>query len=727
MESTVEEIVKSLVPDLSYDEQVWASKWVKGPLSVHSSGSQIPLQLVAGKLISQNSSLGSSDLVELGQLISRLDRVNPHASDILQIILKSVSSKPRELESFTGPPTVVTAELLPSTEPLLSGVSTPQRSDLEERMFGVSERSLVQDSVYVIQGIDGKYLKLSGDVDLDMEPFASTLVAAIISMGWTYKSVVDTLKTVSSPSLLFLTFKTAIVRHLRDYLAIAGLVDSNIGQWTLLKLVTWLDIPFRKLRFLQSISDRVCEKPEQVLSILREIHHGTYIFRSISKSLFDQVVTVWLQLVGQWTARGKLPLNGSDFFVRQRIINDLRPAKLVTDKIDLAELWNDTFELVDVPALVDKSTAATVLEAGKSAAFIRACGRSIKVEEEGLFTQLWDLKSDVAVVAEALHKQVLELLLTQGQLVDRLNDLKRFMLFGQGDFADCIESLARKELIKPATAQNKFELQFLIDCAVRRSVVNVREIEPLLSRLTVFLDIPSSTADTGFEIFSLDYSVEPPVEVVLTQDVMKQYRKLSVFLFQLLRSDAAIRNVWIGLQTLGRKTNSILILDNVCDVIERANIVRSEISWFLHVFRSLICYEVLEGRWREFSASISASKSLDEIISVQSGFLQKLESELFLNPSDDEVLSQLQSIFGVSTRFSLAFPSMQAELATAVATGEDISEFRLNNMSALLEDFHDLYNDAYNMFMDLLKDRIEQQEDPECFELVSERLMWYSE
>jgi hypothetical protein len=48
-------------------------------------------------------------------------------------------------------------------------------------------------------------------------------------------------------------------------------------------------------------------------------------------------------------------------------------------------------------------------------------------------------------------------------------------------------------------------------------------------------------------------------------------------------------------------------------------------------------------------------------------------------------------------------------------------------MSALLEDFHDLYNDAYNMFLDLLKDRIEQQEDPEFFELVSERLMWYSE
>ena len=728
MEALVEELVKSLVPDMSYEEHRWALKWVQGPLSVTTQSPQIPLQVVAGKLMSQSASMGSSELVELDKLISRLDRETPHASDILQIIMKSVSNRSRDLDSNAGPPIVVPSELVPSTEPLLTQNLKPQRLEFEEKIFGISENVLVQDCVYVLQGIDGKHLKLASLPSLKMEPFALTLVTHITSMGLYYKKIVDKLGKVSNPSCLFLAFKTALVRQLRDYLAIAGLVDSSIDQWTLLKLVTWLEIPFRKLKFLRSITYRVCESPENVLSILNEIQNQTFMFRSISTSLFDQVVGVWLQLVAQWTARGKLPLTSSDFFVRQRTVNQMRPVKLVTDKVDLAALWHDTFELSEViPALLDSATAAAVLAAGKSAAFIRASGYSLNVDEEGLFVRLSDLKSDVKLVATTLQKQALDLVIEKGQLKERLFELKRFMLFAQGDFADSLESLTRRELVKPAAAQNKFELQFLVDCAVRQSVVNVKEIEPLLNRLSVFLDIPGSPADMGVDVFALDFLVEPPVEVVLTQDTLKQYRKLSVFLWQLVQSDAAIRDVWISLQGLGRKTNSGMMLDNVKDVIERANIVRSEISWFIHAFRSLVCYEILEGRWREFSGEMDACRDLDAIISVHNTFLEKLEVELFLSPDDDDILSHLQSIFSVANRFSLSFPSIQAELATAIATREDISEFRLNNIAALLEDFHDLYNDAYNSFMELLQGRMTALEDPGFYELVLERLMWYSE
>ena len=126
---------------------------------------------------------------------------------------------------------MVTAELLPSTEPLLTPELFPNRFEFEEKIYGRPERDLVQDCVYLLQGIDGQYVKLNG-TDLKMEPFALRLIDRIRSMGVAYKEIVDELKNVSTPSLLFLTFKTALVRHLRDYLAIAGLVDSKIDQWT---------------------------------------------------------------------------------------------------------------------------------------------------------------------------------------------------------------------------------------------------------------------------------------------------------------------------------------------------------------------------------------------------------------------------------------------------------------------------------------------------------------
>jgi hypothetical protein len=69
---------------------------------------------------------------------------------------------------------------------------------------------------------------------------------------------------------------------------------------------------------------------------------------------------------------------------------------------------------------------------------------------------------------------------------------------------------------------------------------------------------------------------------------------------------------------------------------------------------------------------------------------------------------------------SNAFPSILAELSTAVATVEDVSEFRFSNIMALLDDFRDVFNESYNTFMDLIEERATDG----FYQTISERFTW---
>ena len=723
MESTLEELVKSLVPDLSFDELKWASKWVRGPLSV-SSTDKVPLGIVTGKLLSQQK----GQLIELETLLRKLERKCPDnslASGILQVILKSAAATGRpEMDGDIG--VIVASELVPAVEsPVLSMMDVNGiTAAYEEAAFGhgISEQMLVQDIVYILQGIDGKYIKLNGDVSVNTKLFIRQTVSGLIELGLTYKQIVESLSNRTIPSLLFLTFKSSLVKHLREYLAIAALIDTNASQWTLLKISAWISIPGRKLKFLQAIVERVCKEPVRVLQTLFDIKRESFMFKSIVDSLFNQTVSVWLELASQWASRGKLPASSKDFFVRRVVQSDMRPAKLSSDKIDMEALWNETFEVPDVPQFLDGKTVSLILASGKSAAFLRACGHALPWVDETRFKRIDELPHDAAVVCEGLSKQVIEMVMNQYRLVDRLIEIQRFMLLSQGDFAECLSVVSRKELVNGANGLNKYELQFMIDSALRRSVISENDLDSALSRVSVFLNMPGNSSDTGYEVFSVDLCVDPALQLILTKDKMHQYRKFFSFLWRLLRSEQSLRDVWRDLQTVGRRVNSAMILDGVEDLIEKANVVRSEISWFLYVFRSLVCYEIVESQWRQFFDQVKAATDLDHLIKAHDDFVHTLEDQLFMSPDDETVLCQIEAILNVAIRFANAFPSINAELSSAIATRDDVSDFRFSNISALLDDFHDLYNSAYNTLMDLL----EQKTSSEFYQQTAQRLKWHS-
>lgn len=701
--------MQSLVPNLSFDETKWANQWVRGPLSVPSTS--VPIELSAKRLIDRSESP-----IELQSLIKRLSAQSEHAGDILRLIDLLSAMKRSSTDELVIETPLVPAELIP---PVISEDTSPSSTALFTN--GLTEELIVKELVYVLQGMDGKVIKLSPDgrVKIEMElefPFMEDLIIQVAKAGAVYNQIVTRLSSAREPSVLLLAFKTAVVHQLRAHLSLPGLVESDLSQWTLVKLAAYLTVPTYKLEYLNQIVGNIFGNPAAILSRLQDIRRKRSTMRSMVDAIFDQVTQVWLEMIEKWVSRGKL--NWSDFFVRVR--THARPARLSVDHVELDMLWNDTFEISEYPEIISHDLANQILYCGKNAAFLAACDQVIPHFREGCFKRLESLSSDMEHAQYELNLAVVDLVMNSGHLTERLRELKRFVLLAQGDFAESLLKLGSKELEKPASEQNVFELRFVVDNAVRLSVGDEEEV---LNRLDVKLGLQTDPAETGFDVFSLDLKVEPRLEVVICPDSLGKYRKMFTWLFRVVRCENALGEVWRDLQSLGRNQNVLCNLDNVGLLMDKANTVRSEIWWFVHTLRAVLCYEVIEARSIEFMRNLEQCTSIDSMVQVHHKFLNDIVNMSLLENDHQAVFDQVNAILTLAIRVANAMPAILGELQHAIRSNEDLLQFRFDNISALLDDFHDIYGDAYNAFMD----RLEERSLDENYQSLIERFQWYTE
>lgn len=108
-----------------------------------------------------------------------------------------------------------------------------------------------------------------------------------------------------------------------------------------------------------------------------------------------------------------------------------------------------------------------------------------------------------------------------------------------------------------------------------------------------------SPHDLGWDVFTLDYHVDSPINTIFTPQAMQQYLQMFNFLWRLKRVEHSLSAAWRGLVTTGRQYCSIPELSKD---IRAAQIV---VTTMIH-FTSQLQYYYL------FEASITfASNSYD--------------------------------------------------------------------------------------------------------------------
>lgn len=727
---SVERLVKLLRPDLSREEVVWMKRWAEGPLSTRSAR-RFPIDIVLSKY----------PHLDIQADMARLERRCDKTVDIvhlLYLVRDLGKSKNMHSDIECNPTPIVSINSLDgSLFPQKLNLTGSEIDGSQGVLFGnVVQNDLVQDLVYAMQGIDGKFFtfledeKFSVSQTLQLPHHVYTAVQSVGEIGVIYRSIVSRLSNERT-GRLFTSFKVAVTQQLKSILSLAALVDGNVENWSLLKLLAWLTVPIRKLRFLDGIVEEVCSSSSsEILNILFKATKRR-IFQSASSHIFDQVVSVWLEMVEMWVVKGQI--SSSEFFIQTAPLDVSRPqiSEQSTLLTDSSYVWRSQFAIhADLlPEFLSHEVRDSIKLIGKGSAFIRICCTDhVEIPDVGeRFRSLSSLKQDLDSLGDSGNLRVVDFLLNNYRLVDHLRSIKQSLLLSQGDFADSLMQLSSHALSKPAKEQNKYHLGSILETALRMcNLFDSETTTDVSNRLEVCLGSPVDITDSGFDVFELNYVVNPPLDVILNSDCMRTYRKCFSYIWNIIRCDIALSKAWKDLQVLARQAATLpafYTLSAVSELIHKAILVRTDQAWFIRELRTMVCYDVIETEWRTLEFGASQTRNVEQLINIHEEFLLRVQQGLFLTPDDDDLLAETLSILGTIVRFTDSLPAIVSELSSCIHAKEDVNDFRLKNMKSLLEDLHDRSNDSLTGLFELVEDRRQQEERSEFFDRLSDRLI----
>ncbi|KAL2757876.1 hypothetical protein ACRALDRAFT_1047822 [Sodiomyces alcalophilus JCM 7366] len=531
-----------------------------------------------------------------------------------------------------------------------------------------SETALLRDLPFTLQGLSSTTLPFPKRDSNDILVLPPTLPAPMISL----------LHTLAEPSLLYRrldafvkspaqgllrqSLRAAVGRELRAYLTLVATLEgqirhtlstldegapkSGIGKAgvTLKRCVVWTREATMGLRLMSLLAEESENKRGgQLISLIHGFSssHGDPVVAAFAERLLVHVTKPFYDMLRRWIYDGELLDPYCEFFVKE-------PGAATTRQREdgvktgggggavpasaAGNVWEDKYHLdADmIPTIVTRDFAQKVFLIGKSLNFIRhSCRDSQWVDDysKGASKELryGDIETLEAWIDEAYKttmQRLIHLMADKFHVFEHLQALKDYILLGQGDFiALLMESLAAN-LDRPAGAQYRHTLTAQLEHAIRGSNAQFDSPE-VLRRLDARM-LQLSHGDIGWDCFTLEYKIDAPVDVVVTDWGNRQYLKVFNFLWRIKRVEFALASTWRKSMTGARG-----VLQNTDpDVLQTWKSTRAVLAEMIHFVGQLqyyILFEVIESSWGELQSRIRREGcTLDDLIKAHTRYLNDI-------------------------------------------------------------------------------------------------------
>jgi gamma-tubulin complex component 3 len=462
--------------------------------------------------------------------------------------------------------------------------------------------------------------------------------------------------------------------------------SSNGGTYlTLRRLSVWLAEPLRRLRLLAVLVDAA--EPHRGGALLGALHkhtrHGDPAACATVTRLLTAAAAPALQMVQQWVVAGELDDPRGEFFV----VSD--PG--VTEE----DLWRHRYRLDDGmrPPFISEETAADVLRVGKSINFLRRCCDDDSWAEErapvaaaaaaagGLgYGNPAALDALVGEAKRRIDRCLRRVLFERYKFGEHCLAVKRYLLLGQGDFHHYLMDLIGPDLAEPASSVSAYKLTGTLEAAIRSS--NAQFDSPdILDRLRVRMMAHVGGDEQGWDVFSLEYTVTPPLTTVFNEAAMGKYLRVFNFLWRLKRVEHSLCATW---QTMKPNVTAALQRDGVvgsagralADELRRCHTLRGEMHHFISNLQYYVMFEVLEGSWEVFRVEMDEAKDLDSLITAHDRYLDTILQKGLLGPKSQLLTHTLSTLFEVILRFR-GFADRLYEVARDAAMRRQLAQLRV--------------------------------------------------
>ncbi|KAI9813231.1 MAG: Microtubule-nucleating Tub4p (gamma-tubulin) complex component [Pycnora praestabilis] len=579
------------------------------------------------------------------------------------------------------------------------------------------ETALLRDLPFTLQGLSSTNLPFALTSSVTLPP---TLPIPILSL----------LHTLAEPSLLYQSLsrfvessegglvgqslRAAVGEELRSYLGLVASLEGEIRRAlstlgdneprggigkagvTLKRCVIWTREATMGLRLMSLMVEESNDKRGgQLISLIHGFSssHGDPFVGAFAERLLSHVTRPFYDMLRQWIYDGELSDPYLEFLVSEQRSVTNGDQNGDTRKGGATSVWQDKYKLDDdmIPSIMTQEFAKKVFLIGKSLNFIRyECGDSAWVEsysksasKELRYGDTATLETSIVEAYKTTMARLIHLMADKFKLFEHLKALKKYLLLGQGDFIALLMETLSSHLDRPANTLQRHNLTAQLEHAILGSNAQF-ETPDVLRRLDARM-LELSHGEIGWDVFTLEYKIHAPVDVVITPWGSKQYLKVFNFLWRVKRVEFALGTTWRRCMT-GARGVLASVADKVGSDWKVARCCVAEMIHFVCQLQYYILFEVIEASWDTLQEAMTKSEcTLDDLIEAHEKYLLAITHKGLLGsvrPSssgsrEDGFLAQLHEILKIMLTYKDAVDGLYSF---------SVAEFtRRQEMSAKIE------------------------------------------
>jgi gamma-tubulin complex component 3 len=545
-------------------------------------------------------------------------------------------------------------------------------------MSGPTEPTLLRELPFTLQGLSSTNLVFSSAA-LKLPP---TLPTPLISL----------LHTLAEPSLLYRglsefvestegglvgqSFRSALGRELRSYLGLVATLEGQIRRAlaqldesqphhgigkagvTLKRCVIWTREATMGLRLMSlMVEESKGKKGGQLISLIHSFSttHGDPYVGTFAERLLSHVTRPFYDMLRQWIYDGELADPFGEFFVSEQSEEEILEANGKEDKGGATSVWEDKYKLNEqmVPSIITEEFANKVFLIGKTLNFIRyGCGDAAWVDtysreasKELRYGDTANLEQSIGDAYKTTMARLIDLMANKFKLFEHLQALKKYLLLGAGDFIAVLMESLSQNLDRPANTQYRHTLTAQLEHAVRNS--NAQFDSPDVLRRLDSRMLELSHGEIGWDVFTLEYKIDAPVDVIVTPFGSKQYLKVFNFLWRVKRVEFALGSTWRRCMTGARGVLGT-VADKVGSDWKVARCAVAEMIHFVNQLQYYILFEVIESSWNELQEALHKPEStLDDLIEAHAKYLMNITRKGLLGSQHTDFTGQLHELLKI--------------------------------------------------------------------------------
>jgi len=361
--------------------------------------------------------------------------------------------------------------------------------------------------------------------------------------------------------------------------------------------------------------------------------HGDPFVGAFAERMLVHVTRPFYDMLRQWIYDGELSDPYHEFFVTEQNAQDAGEKDTDPRRAPATSVWEDKYKLDEsmVPTIITEDFARKVFLIGKSLNFIRyGCGDSAWVEayckeasRELRYGDTATLESSIDKAYKATMARLTHLMDSKFHLFEHLRALKKYLLLGQGDFIALLMESLSSSLDNPAGSQYRHTLTAQLEHAIRGSNAQY-DSQDVLRRLDARL-VELSHGDVGWDVFTLEYKVDAPVDVVITPWASKQYLVIFNLLWRVKRVEFALGSTWRRCMTGARGVLATVDDGKLSRDWKVARCCIAEMIHFVNQLQYYILFEVIEASWDQLQTAITKPNcTLDDLINAHTRYLRSI-------------------------------------------------------------------------------------------------------